>query len=250
MGAFTPSNITAELYLGSQVLSCHTVNNCIHKLKSLKIHEADAKTASNILGIMISNTCSLEITDPDNTLNINNASSVYAAGFGKGSKVVIKRGNNTLGTFYTDSWKNRVYNGSNICSIYCYDFLSYIGSQEMPELEQTSNITIRNLLISIFRALGLNENVDYVISSNLTNLTNIMTITKAGKVRDTLNEIAQALIARITCDKYGKIIVKPAFEISETGQTLDLDKLSDSVSIQNNKDVLDYGRVKVSYVNL
>ena len=87
---------------------------------------------------------------------------------------------------------------------------------------------------------------EYYIDPTL-NLKLTFSVTKGAKVRDTLNSIANALIARITIDRSGIICVKPAFpEIPDELDTLNSQFVLDT-TIAHNPDS-QYNRVRLDYV--
>lgn len=227
-------------------------------LSRLKIDESEAKTTSNLLGIVEPNRASFSIIDYTGELIQASNTGDYKSLIKNGVKVEFFENNIDesippvkKGEYFVDGWSNNMIGTvTNTVNISCYDKLSYIGSKEIPNLDNLKSMDIKSVLISIFKSLGLVENTDYKIDSSL-NLNLNYPVTKGSKVRDTLNEIAQALIARITCDRNGVIQIKPAFKNS--GYTVSgilSDQLGSGFTIKNNKDIGNYTYVKVGYADI
>lgn len=230
---------------------CVTSNSNDHVLQTARINENEGITSGNPLGIMSSNTANISILDSSGDLVLTNASSPYAGYMRNGVKMVFTLINNDgttepFGVFYTDDWDTRRANGGyDTTNLNGKDFLDYIGNMEIPELNAFSSVEISSLLVAIFEGLGLTSE-EYFIDPTL-NLKLTFSVTKGAKVRDTLNSIANALIARIVIDRAGVIRVKPAFpEIPDELDTLKSQFVLDT-TIAHNPDS-QYNRVRLDYV--
>lgn len=230
---------------------CITSNSEDHVLQAARINENEGITSGNPLGIMSSNTANISILDASGDLVLTNSSSPYAGYMRNGVKMeftIINPDGSTepFGIYYTDDWDTRRANGGyDTTNLNGKDFLDYIGNMEIPELSAFSSVEISSLLNAIFEGLGLKSG-EYYIDPTL-NLKLTFSVTKGAKVRDTLNSIANALIARIVIDRSGVIMVKPAFpEIPENLDTLSSQFVLDT-TIAHNSDS-QYNRVRLDYV--
>lgn len=222
-------------------------------LVTCSINENEGSMGGNPLGIMSSNTISFTIFDRSGHLIKTNKNSPYYGYMRNGVECKLQwidnNGNyNDLGTYFTNSWNNTRSNGGyQSVSIGAQDRLNYIGNLNIPELPAFSSIEIKSLLVAIFEAIGL-EQSDYYIDPSL-NLNLTFSITKGAKVRDTLNAIAQALIARITINRHGVIEVKPAFpDIPEELDIIDGSYIASGALRQHQ--YADYATVQLSYFAL
>lgn len=235
----------------NKTYECVTSNSNDHVLQTARINENEGITSGNPLGIMSSNTANISILDASGDLVLTNASSPYAGYMRNGVKMVFTLINidgttEPFGVYYTDDWDTRRANGGyDTTNLNGKDFLDYIGNMEIPELDAFSSVEISSLLVAIFEGLGLTSD-EYYIDPTL-NLRLTFSVTKGAKVRDTLNSIANALIARIVIDRSGVICVKPAFpEIPEELDTLNSQFVLDT-TIAHNSDS-QYNRVRLDYV--
>lgn len=236
-----------ETYIAS------TENTGDKVLETCTISENEGNTNGNPLGIMSSNTINFTIYDSSGILVKTNKISPYYGYMRNGVKCILewKDNNGTwhpFGTYYTNSWNNtRSDGGYQSVSIGAKDRLNYIGNLTIPELPAFSSIEIKTLLVEIFKAIGLSDS-DYYIDQSL-NLTLTFSITKGAQLRETLNAIAQALIARITINRQGVIEIKPAFpEIPTELDIIDGKFISTGAMEQNQ--YTDYASVQLSYYEL
>ena len=225
--------------------SANTTNNVI---QTGNISENESINSGNPLGIMTSNKVHLEILDLDGVLIATNTASPYFGYMRSGVKVELWEYRNStwveMGTYYTNGWDNRRKNGGYTTSqIDCQDRLNYIGGMQMPELESYASVNMIVLLEAIFQGIGLTSS-DYYIDPSLDATLNV-SITKGERVRDNINSIAQALLARITMGRDSKIYVRPAFPTMTTAKTIDNNAILD-YSIQNNDD-MQYNKVTLKY---
>ena len=236
-----------------ETYECITSNSNDHVLQTARINENEGITSGNPLGIMSSNTANISILDASGDLVLTNASSPYAGYMRNGVKMTFTLLNidgttEPFGVYYTDDWDTKRANGGyDTTNLNGKDFLDYIGNMEIPELDAFSSVEISSLLVAIFEGLGLTSE-EYYIDPSL-NLQLTFSVTKGAKVRDTLNSIANALIARVVVDRSGVVMVKPAFpEIPEELDTLNSQFVLDT-TIAHNSDS-QYNRVRLDYVAL
>lgn len=230
---------------------CVTSNSADCVLQSARINENEGITSGNPLGIMSSNSVNISIIDTRGVLVLTNASSPYIGYMRNGVKMeftLINPDGSTepFGVYYTDDWDTMRSNGGyDTTNLNGKDFLDYIGNKEVPELDAFSSVEISSLLVAIFEGLGLSAD-EYSIDPSL-NLKLTFSVTKGAKVRDTLNSIANALIARITVNRSGVVEVKPAFpDIPDIVDTLDA-RYMINTTIAHNVDS-QYNKVRLDYV--
>ena len=219
-------------------------------LVTMNLNESEALTSGNPLGVMSPNRCNIVIYDSENHLVATNTTSPYHGFIRNGVKVTLTMSSdegstwNPLGVYYTESFRSVRGNGSyEAVSVTCSDRLEYIGNMEIPRLSAYAGVNVVDLLKELFKAIKLTTS-DYYIDPTLS-LNMIYSITKGDKLRDVLNSIAQGLVARITTDRSGRIMVVPAFPSVVVSGTLD-DKDIESLTISHNKLSL-YNKVRVTY---
>lgn len=230
-----------------------TDNTTDNILEAIHIVENESNNNGNPLGVMSSNSINFSIYDARGVLIQSNTSSPYYGYMRNGVLCLVEWRDNSgvyhpLGTYYTNSWNTtREDGGYKTIELSAQDKLNYIGNLNIPELPAFASIQIRELIRSIFIAIGLSES-DYIIDETL-NLELTFSIARGAKLRDTLNNIAQALIARITINRLGVIEVKPAFPT----QPADIDELDSeyiiSESLAQNQ-YTNYSAVQLSYYEL
>lgn len=225
-----------------------SLNKDNNVIQQLHIHKKESENNLNPLGIMTSNTIGITIVDKDRLLVPTNTSSPYYGYMRSGVKVElwVKKDNSweEMGIYYTKSWdSSRGGDGDKPSNISCQDRLNYIGGMEMPELESYASVNMVKLLEDIFKGIGLTED-DYEIDDGLDRTLNV-SVRKGERVRDNLNSIAQALLARIIIGDNGKIYVKKAFPTMSSAKTINGDCFK-SISIKDNPDV-QYNKVILKY---
>lgn len=230
--------------------TCKTSNTGDHVLQAARINENEGITSGNPLGIMSSNSANISIVDTSGELVITNTGSPFYGYMRNGVKLeftLLKKNGQSepFGIYYTDDWDTQRSNGGySTTNLNAKDYLDYIGNMEVPELDAFSSVEISELLVNIFHGLGLSDSQFYIDPS--LNLELTYSITKGNKVRDTLNGIANALIARITINRAGVIEVKPAFpEVPEELDTLNSNYIISS-NILHNTDS-QYNKVRLDY---
>lgn len=234
-----------------KVYECSTTNTDDKVLQTARINESEGITSGNPLGIMSSNSVNVSILDSAGVLVLTNASSPYAGYMRNGVKMELtlinKDGSEApFGTYYTDDWDTKRSNGGyETTNLNGKDYLDYIGNMEIPELDAFASVEISELLVAIFEGLGLKSD-QYYINPSL-NLELTFSVTKGAKVRDTLNAIANALIASITISRNNVIQVNPAFPTQPAEiPVLESHYISDT-TIGHNRDS-QYNEVRLDYV--
>jgi hypothetical protein len=209
--------------------------------------------ADNILGIMTSNSLSLQLFDAEDKLTPANTESIYYGKCVRGVKIktyISYNGEDWLpyGTWYTSSWSSIFkMGGPGYVNISCDDVLSIIGNKEIPEVKVYSDIQAGTVLANLFTSLGLSVS-EYYIDPRL-NFQMPYGVAQGDKVRDTLNNICQLLLARVIVNRYGVICVVPAL-LPYNGSnniTLEAEDIADSIENKMNKAVM-YNKVQVKYL--
>lgn len=228
-----------------------TYNTTDKVIKVGRITHTNGKMSGNPLGIMTSNKANIQIVDKSGVLVITNEASEFYGYMRNGVKATLKirRKDNTLrnfGTYYTDGWDTARKNGGyDTTNLNMKNKLEYIGNMELPELGAFSSVNIKELLVAIFEGLGITSD-GYYIDPSL-NLELTFSVTKGAKVRDTLNNIANALIARITIDNDDVINVRPAFpEIPTVLDELDGEYILSTVIKHNPNN--QYNKVRLDFI--
>lgn len=236
-----------------EVYVAETYNRGDRVLETCVIQESEGNTHGNPLGIMSSNSINFTIYDRRGVLIKSNKSSPYFGFMRNGVECKLEWRDNEgefhpLGTYYTNGWDNtRSDGGFQSVNISAQDRLNYIGNLNIPELPAFSSIEIKSLLIELFKAIGLSES-EYYIDPTL-NLTLTFSVTRGAKLRDTLNAIAQVLIARVTIDRRGVICIRPAFPvIPDELDIVDGDTVTSGTLKQNQ--YTDYATVQLSFYEL
>ena len=234
---------------------CSTKNTNDHVLLNCKIQENESNTHGNPLGIMSSNSAYFTIGDYSGLLVKSNTQSPFFGYMRNGVKCILEwvDGDNVshpFGTYYTNGWDNTKREGAfQSANISAQDRLNYIGNLNVPELPAFSSIEISDLLINIFTAIGL-ESSEYDIDPSL-DLTLTFSIVKGAKLRDTLNSIAQRLLAVITIDRAGIIKIRPAFpEVPQSINSIDCDVVSIGSATLKQNQYTDYATVQLSFYEL
>ena len=238
-------------------------------LLGVKVTESDSLTISNPVGVMSPSQLNIDIYDDSLILVPTNTESPYYGYMRNGVKVELFHAENIFdeeereeitqeeynslswqpyGIYYVDAWDNiKEAGGYGLVSLSCSDNLNYIGNMEIPSLSAYVSTDARVLLQDIFTKIGLSSS-DVVIDSSLS-LNMLFSIAKGDLVRDVLNTIAQAMLARIFCNRRGVIEIRPAFpSVSTPNYLIDLDEFEDieSFGVTLNDDT-SYNKVKLVY---
>lgn len=220
-----------------------------HVLSGLDVTESSAITSGNPTGILEPNYCNLRIIDFTNSLLSTNTSSPYYGYMRNGVKVnlyVSYDGGEfePFGVYYTDDWSSEKSNGGySEVSLSCVDNLEYIGNKELPALPAYSGVNVVDMIKNILTGIGLSED-EFHIDESLS-LTMIYAVTKSTTVREALNSISQALLARIYTDRSGVIQIVPALPTKEIKYKLN-DLYIESFNVKHNK-ISQYNKVKLLY---
>lgn len=234
-----------------KVYEVDTLGSNTKCIMSFNTNDSEALLAGNPIGVISSNSADFSIYDFYGSLNINNKGSEYYGYMRNGAEVVVEISDDGIvykpyGTYYVDSWTTDISDLSGrTSSISGLDRLQYIGNQEIPKLPAYSGIPVDILLKSVFNGLGLEDDEFYIDESLNKNL--LFGVTKGAKVRDFLNTVSQALLARVTIGKDNKVRVVPATSVSGTVWTLD-DVDIQNISFRHNESNI-YNKVRVNYIN-
>lgn len=218
-------------------------------LNSLDITESSAITSGNPTGILEPNYANFKIIDFSDTLLSTNQVSPYFGYMRNGVKCSLYVSYDggefePFGVYYTEDWQSEKSNGGySEVSLSCVDNLEYIGNKELPPLPAYSGVNVIDMVKNIFKGIGLSE-ADYHIDETLS-LTMIYAVTKSTTVREALNSISQALIARIYTDRAGIIQVVPAIPTKEVKYKVE-DLYIESFNVQHNR-ISQYNKVKLLY---
>lgn len=121
-----------------------------------------------------------------------------------------------MGVLYTSDWD--VVSNAIIANVVCYDRLFFLRQQRAPKLPVLSNITIAQLFIELFLALGLTTS-DFVIDSALN-----YNIPYGWLPGDTVDEVlcslTQAGMCTVYVNRYDKIIVTVPYIRKPVGRIL------------------------------
>lgn len=247
---FNGENIRVKLtFDNGQTYIAETLNRNDKEVYQLEINENEGNTNATPIGIMSPNTASIQLLDNNNQLVSVNKQSPYYGYMRDGVRVDIYREKSlddweSFGVYYTDGWNSAIEYGEGFrTSLYCYDRLNWLGNKEIPKIPAFTSIKIGVLLEQLLLGCGLTAD-EFEISNQL-DLDIAYSVTKGSLMRDTLNEIAQALLARITCNRFGKIIIKPAFSDGKNIGTLK-DVNIQNFNIKHNTNTM-YKHVKLNY---
>lgn len=224
-------------------------NSESHVLSGFDITESSAITSGNPTGILEPNYANLRIIDFSNALLSTNRGSSHYGYMRNGVKCSLYVSYDggeyePFGVYYTEDWQSEKSNGGySEVSLSCVDNLEYIGNKELPALPAYSGVNVIDMLRNIFLGIGLTED-EFHIDDSLS-LTMIYAVTKSTTVREALNSISQALLARIYTDRSGVIQVVPAIPTQVVKYTLD-DLYIESFNVQHNR-ISQYNKVKLLY---
>lgn len=219
-------------------------------IQQCALNENEAITSGNPIGIMSSNTLSLEVFDKNNYLSPLNDRSPYYGFMRSGVRIdlsVSYDGGDSwgnFGVFYTNSWRTPYIDGYNGLSVItACDRLQYLGNSLIPKLPIYAGVEIKDLIKNVFLALGLTED-EFAIDSSL-NLNLLFGVTPGAKVRDFLNTVCQALIARVIIDRDGVIRIIPADKSYGNYYVAREDVIIDASAYYNTNNI--YNKVKIIY---
>ena len=210
--------------------------------------------ANNILGINTPNKLSLKLYDSSNNLSPSNSESPYFNKIDINLKIKLEISYDGLtwspfGDWYVDDWKsNFLYNGAGYTNISCSDKLSQISDMQIPTMRVYNNVQATAVIASLFEALGWNSN-EYNIDSRL-NFELPYGVAQGDKIRDTLNNICQIILARIIVDREGIVRVVPALLAYQNSNNITLgpDDIADEINTEFNAGMF-YKDVNIKYLS-
>lgn len=225
---------------------------------SITTHDSEALLAGNPIGVIASNSIGLAIFDIEGNLNINNSSSPYFGKMRNGVQIEVEitsdgRSYEPFGKYYVDSWTVDLSDTSGrVANISGRDKLQYIGNEEIPKLPAYSGVRIDELVRMVFSDLKA-ENGDQIVDAgkieidNSLNLSLPFGITPGSRVRDFLNTVAQALLARVNVGKDDVIRITSAIAPNSKTWSLNDDEIY-GVNFRHNESNI-YNKVKINYRN-
>lgn len=122
-----------------------------------------------------------------------------------------------MGRYWTGEWKAPY--SSLTTTVTCYDMLYKIKQLPIPQLPIFFRKRVRDVLKALFHALGLVENVDYVLQASLLQPVSLGWL-DGQRVYDALEEITVAGACVIGVDKQGKIFVRSIYTFVENDMPL------------------------------
>lgn len=224
------------------------VYNPSKTIVSLNSDEDESINSGNPIGIMTSNSINFSIIDLSGVLNISKKDGPYYKKIKNGLKVDIYtldgEAEKLYGTYYTTDWGTPYsYGTSESTNISGKDKLNYIANKEIPKLPIYSGIPIGDLIKQVFEGIGITKD-EYYIDPRL-NLDLLFGITVGSKIRDFLNLVSNALVARVVLSRDGIIKIVPALQ-SYGNQYRISDNYITSIHSKNNSSG-GYNKVRVHY---
>lgn len=215
---------------------------------SLNTSEAESVTSGNPIGIMTSNSIHISIIDTSGNLNISKKSGLYYNKIRNGVKIELYTKHDGVeslyGTYYTTEWSTPFSGGSDEpTNITGKDKLNYIGNKEIPKLPIYSGIPIGTLIKQVFNGVDISDD-EYFIDPSL-NIDTIFGITVGSRLRDFLNQVAQALVARVVLGRDGVIKIVPALRTYGDQYRIS-DKYTEQVKSSHNSSLI-YNKIRVNY---
>lgn len=119
-----------------------------------------------------------------------------------------------MGKYWTGEWKAPYSTLST--SVTCYDRLYKIKQLPIPLLPIFYKKTLRDVVKAVFTALGMVENVDYVLEAPLSQQISLGWV-DGNTMIDVLETITVAGACVIGMDKQGKVFVRSSYQFMESG---------------------------------
>lgn len=215
---------------------------------SINTSEAESVTSGNPIGIMTSNSIHLSIIDTSGCLNISKKDGPYYNKIRNGVKIELYTKHNgaedLYGTYYTTDWGTPFSGGSDEpTSITGKDKLNYIGNKEIPKLPIYSGVPIGTLIKQVFNGVGISDD-EYYVDPSLS-IGTVFGITVGSRLRDFLNQVAQALVARVVLDRHGVIMIVPALRTYGDQYRIS-DRYTENVRSSHNSSLI-YNKIRVNY---
>ena len=176
-------------------------------IESLSLSERLANTSGNILGVITGNSLNVKIVDKNNVLSVLNADSTFDKYVKHNIKIEAFNKErdaddwSPIGTFVTDGWSNNITEGNkSTVSISGHDEFHDYCNMSLPNLRAYINVPISMLVDDIFNKIGLSNR--YIFDSSL-DVTLPVSVSTENTVRDALNLICQAILARASMGRDG-----------------------------------------------
>lgn len=213
--------------------------------------DSEAMLSGNPIGVISSNSINLKIYDSQGRLNINNKNSPFFGYMRNGVEIKVSISSDGVvfsdyGKYYVSDWQNSISDiTGREAEIYALDRLQYVGNEEIPKLPIYSGVSVGTLVGQVLQGVGLTES-EYSIDTSLdTNM--LFGVTIGNKVRDFLNQVAQALLARVTVGKDNVIKITSALSTSDKTWTLSDSDIYNVTFKHNTSNI--YNKVRVNYSN-
>lgn len=222
--------------------------NPTKNIMSLNTNEDESVTSGNPIGIMTSNSIHLSIIDTSGKLNISKKSGPYYSKIRNGVRLDLYVKHDEVeslyGTYYTTEWSTPFTGGSDeATNITGKDKLNYIANKEIPKLPVYSGVPLGTLLKQVFNGVGISDSEYYIDPSF--NVDTLFGVTIGSRMRDFLNQVAQALVARVVLGRDGVIKIVPALK-TYGDQYCISDRYTEQVKSSHNSSVV-YNKVRVNY---
>lgn len=221
-------------------------------IESVSFSKSDGNTNVNPLGVASSDSVGLKIYDINDALSPANLGGPYAGKLTNGLKVEINKSSdggqtwNPYGIYYTNSFSGSYSNGyHDLVSISASDRLNILGNTPVPELPVYANVTIKELIVALFTALGYSED-EYYIDPKL-NFDILWGVLPGTKVRDFFNSVCQRTFARVTVNSTGVVRFIPALQLATEYNTLTVGPTDIGTLKNNNSNNINYSKVNVKY---
>lgn len=221
-------------------------------IQSASFSKSDGNTNVNPLGIASSDSVNLSIFDPSDNLSPANTNSPYYGKLASGLKMEMfiskDRGQtwSPFGVYYTNNFSGSYSEGyHNLVSISAADRLNILGNELIPELNVYANVTLLELLETLFDALGYSKD-EYYIDPKV-DLSEVWGVLPGTKVRDFINSVCQRTFSRVIINAQGVIEFVPALDLATNYNELVLEP-EDVGELKNaSSDNINYSKVNVKY---
>ena len=221
-------------------------------IESVSFSKSDGNTNVNPLGVASSDSIGLKIFDINDALSPANLNGPYAGKLTNGLKVEINKSSdggqtwNPYGVYYTNNFSGSYSDGyHDLVSISASDRLNILGNTPVPELPVYANVTIKELIVALFTALGYSKD-EYYIDPKL-NFNILWGVLPGTKVRDFFNSVCQRTFARVTVNSTGVVRFIPALQLATEYNTLTVGPTDIGTLKNSNSNNINYSKVNVKY---
>lgn len=201
-------------------------------------------------GSISANECIIKLNNKNRLFSYDNVSSPYYYALDSYVRVEVFSGfiiegvevYEQLGEFWVD--KVVAPSDTIVATITCYDKLYRIGNAPMPAMPIYSDTTLKNLFVELFVAMGLTP-TEYIVDDALSVPLKYTSVV-ADKVKDGLQKMAIAGMARVYTDTHGIIHVKYMYKWRNYKyQLTDSDQIVSTCNTNSGEEI--YNDVIVSY---